>query len=34
MMTTTFKSDLKHGQKRSANFVNVVNASTTAGKKL
>ena len=33
-MTITFNSGLKHGQKRSANLVNVVNASTTAGKKL
>ena len=33
-MTITFNSGLKHGQKRSANLLNVVNASTTAGKKL
>ena len=33
-MTITFNSGLKHGQKRSANLLNVVNASTTAGKML
>ena len=33
-MTITFKSGLKHEQKRSANIVNVVNVSTTAGKRL
>ena len=34
MVTITFNSGLKHGQNRNVNIVNVVNASTTAGKRL